>query len=47
MNSMACSGGWVALMAGGIIGNVAYDIIKKESESGFVANAVKQYGGKT
>jgi hypothetical protein len=28
----------------GLIGNVAYDIIKKESESGFVANAVRQTG---
>ena len=38
--------GWFALMAGGIVGNLAYDLIKKESEGGFVGNAVKQLGDK-
>lgn len=36
-------GNWFSA-AVGALGNVLYDLMKKESENGFVANAVRQTG---
>ena len=40
---LVTGGNWFGAILG-IVGNVAYDLLKKESASGFVADAVRQTG---